>query len=158
VLLRGPLSKEKYPAVLRRVTAKVMLDGQERVLVFLTNNLDWSPVTVCDLYRCRWQIEVFFKQLKQTVQLVDFLGNTANAVKWQVWTALLVHLLLRFLAWRSQWAHSFTRLFTFVRAALWLPRDLAALLKSCGTAGGSFRCLGRPEQAWLPGLAPALMG
>jgi hypothetical protein len=158
VLLRGPLSKEKYPAVLRRVTAKVMVDGQERVLVFLTNNLDWSPVTVCDLYRCRWQIEVLFKQLKQTVQLVDFLGNTANAVKWQVWTALLVHLLLRFLAWRSQWAHSFTRLFTFVRAALWLPRDLAALLKSCGTAGGSFRCLGRPEQAWLPGLAPALMG
>jgi Transposase DDE domain/Domain of unknown function (DUF4372) len=158
VLLRGPLSKEKYPGVLRRVTAKMTVDGQERVMVFLTNNLDWSPLTVCDLYRCRWQIEVFFKQLKQTVQLVDFLGNTANAVKWQVWTALLVHLLLRFLAWRSQWGHSFTRLFTFVRAALWLPRDLAALLKSCGTADGSFRCLGRPEQAWLPGLAPALMG
>lgn len=50
-------------------------------MVFLTNNLDWSPVSVCELYRRRWQIEVFFKQLKQTVQLVDFLGNSANAVK-----------------------------------------------------------------------------
>jgi hypothetical protein len=158
VVLRGVQTKDDYPVVLRRVTAKVLVDGTERVMVFLTNNLDWSPVTVCDLYRCRWQIEVFFKQLKQTVQLVDFLGNTANAVKWQVWTALLVHLLLRFLAWRSQWAHSFTRLFTFVRAALWLPRDLAALLHRCGTADGAFRCLGRPEQAWLPGLAPGVMG
>src|SRR5471030_82645 len=158
VVLLGVRTKDDYPAVLRRVTAKVLVDGKERVMVFLTNNLDWSPVTVCDLYRCRWQIEVFFKQLKQTVQLVDFLGNTANAVKWQVWTALLVHLLLRFLAWRSQWAHSFTRLFTFVRATLWLPRDLAALLERCGTADGAFRCLGRPEQAWLPGLAPGVMG
>jgi hypothetical protein len=158
VVLRGVRTKDDYPVVLRQVTAKVLVDGKERVMVFLTNNLDWSPITVCDLYRCRWQIEVFFKQLKQTVQLVDFLGNTANAVKWQVWTALLVHLLLRFLAWRSQWSHSFTRLFTFVRAALWLPRDLAALLQRCGTAGGAFRCLGRPEQAWLPGLAPGVMG
>jgi hypothetical protein len=158
VVLRGKGTKDDYPGTLRRVTALVLVDGKEREMVFLTNNLTWSPVTVCDLYRCRWQIEVFFKQLKQTVQLVDFLGNTANAVKWQVWMALLVHLLLRFLAWRSRWEHSFTRMFTFVRAALWLPQDLAALLKRCGTAEGAFRCLGRPEQAWLPDFAPAFMG
>ncbi len=102
--------------------------------------------------------QVFFKQLKQTVQLVDFLGNNANAVKWQVWTALLVHLLLRFLAWRSRWAHSFTRLFTYIRAALWLERDLTVLLKRCGIADGGGRCIGRPAQAWLPGFAAQLMG
>ena len=158
VVLKVVQTAKSYPAVLRRVTARVEVDGQERVMVFLTNNLDWSPVTVCDLYRCRWEIEVFFKQLKQTVQLVDFLGNSANAVQWQVWTALLVHLLLRFLAWRSGWPHSFTRLFTFVRAALWLPRDLAALLRRCGTADGDYRHLAGPHQPCLPGLAHPLMG
>ncbi len=89
--LQGVNTRKDYPQRLRRVTAKVEIDGEERIMVFLTNHLDWSPVTVCDLYRSRWQIEVFFKQLEQAVQLVDFLGNSANAVKWQVWTALLVH-------------------------------------------------------------------
>lgn len=158
VVLQGVNTRKDYPQLLRRVTAMVEVNGKERIMVFLTNHLDWSPVTVCDLYRSRWQIEVFFKQLKQTVQLVDFLGNSANAVKWQVWTALLVHLLLRFLAWRDRWAHSFTRLFTYVRAALWLRRDLAELLRRCGTAPGAG---GRPApslQRELPGFAALLMG
>src|SRR5207249_5115096 len=64
---------------------------------------------------CRWRIEVFFKQIKQTLQLADFLGTSANAVRWQVWTALLVYLLLRYLAFLSNWAHSFSRLFALVR-------------------------------------------
>ena len=143
---------------MRSVTAKVEVDGRERVMVFLTNNLEWSPVTACDLDCCRWQIEVFFKQLKQTVQLVDFLGNSANAVKWQVWTALLVHLQLRFLAWRNTWTHRFTRLFTLVRAALWLRRDLAELLRRCGTAPGRGRASATPAQSELPGFTAPLMG
>jgi IS4 transposase len=53
----------------------------------LTNNLGWSPRTVADLYRCRWQIEVFSKQIKRTLQLADFPGHNANAVRWQMWTA-----------------------------------------------------------------------
>ena len=65
---------------------------------FLTNNLAWSAASVADLYRCRWQIEVFFKQIKQSLQLCDFLGNSANAVRWQVWTALLLYALMRFLS------------------------------------------------------------
>jgi hypothetical protein len=71
---------------------------------------------VADLYRCRWQIEVFFKQIKQTLQLADFLGHNANAVRWQVWMALLVYVLLRYLSYLSRWAHSFMRLFTILRA------------------------------------------
>ena len=89
---------------LRRVVALVEVDGQEREMEFITNNFDWAPGTVADLYRCRWQIEVFFKQIKQTLQLADFLGNSANAVRWQVWTALLVYVLLRYAAWASRWA------------------------------------------------------
>ena len=56
------------------------VEGQERESEFLTNNLQWSAASVADLYRCRWQIEVFFKQIKQSLQLCDFLGNSANAV------------------------------------------------------------------------------
>jgi Transposase DDE domain/Domain of unknown function (DUF4372) len=140
------------PELMRRVVAIVEVDGQEQELTFLTNNFQWSPRSVADLYRCRWRIEVFFKQIKQTLQLADFLGHNANAVRWQVWTALLVYVLLRYLSYLSRWAHSFTRLFTLLRAAQWQTLDVLALLKAYGTAGGSFRHLARPEQAYLPGF------
>jgi len=140
------------PELLRRVVALVEVDGQEREMVFLTNNLTWSPRSVADLYRCRWQIEVFFKQIKQTLQLADFLGNNANAVRWQVWMALLVYLLLRYLSYVANWAHSFTRLFTILRAVLWDKYDLRGLLDSYGTANGKFRNLARPDQAYFPGF------
>lgn len=158
VALKGHRVRQDYPGLLRRVTARVEVDGEERVMVFLTNHTAWAAASVVDLYGCRWSIETFFKELKQTVQLVDFLGHSANAVKWQVWTALLVHLLLRFLAWQSRWAHSFSRLVTYIRAALWLDRNIHDVLARCGTASGDFRCLGSPEQAWLPGFARKAVG
>jgi hypothetical protein len=140
------------PELLRRVVALVEIEGVEREMVFLTNNLEWSPRSVADLYRCRWQIEVFFKQIKQTLQLADFLGYSANAVRWQVWMALLVYVLLRYLSYLSKWAHSFTRLFTIVRAVLWSKLDLWDLLARYGTAKGSFRNLALPEQAYFRGF------
>jgi hypothetical protein len=143
---------QAYPVELRRVVALVEVDGELREMVFLTNNFAWSAQTVCDLYRCRWSIEVFFKELKQTLQLADFLGHNANAVRWQVWTALLVYLLLRFGAFLSQWGHSFTRLFTLVRSALWQKLDLFSLLDCYGTAKGGGHFYGTPEQAYFPGL------
>jgi Transposase DDE domain/Domain of unknown function (DUF4372) len=145
-------SRRLYPAWLRRVIAMVEVDGKWREMTFLSDNLEWSAQTIVDLYRCRWAIEVFFKEIKQTLQLADFLGHNANAVRWQVWTALLTYVLLRFCAWISRWGHSFTRLFTLLRSALWLKLDLRGFLESYGTAGGSFRFLGRPEQAYLPGI------
>jgi hypothetical protein len=158
VVLKGHYARIDYPGVLRRVTARVEIDGEMRVMVFLTNNTEWSASSIADLYRCRWQIEVFFKQIKQTLQLADFLGQSANAVKWQVWMALLVYVLLRFLAWRGKWAHSFSRLLTLLRAALWMKRDIAELLRCCGTAPGHFRCLGASSQGDLPGLDCEPMG
>ena len=121
-------------------------------MVFLTNNLEWAASSVADLYRCRWTIEVFFKQVKQTLQLSDFLGHSANAVRWQIWTALLVYLLLRYMAFLSAWEHSFTRLFTMVRSVLWRKLDLRELLTSYGTAGGSFRFIGAPQAAYFAGF------
>ena len=120
--------------MLRRVEAWVEVDGEWRVMVFITNNMEWSPCSVCDLYRRRWDIEVFFKQVKQSLKLGSFLGHSANAVRWQVYTALLVYVLLRFMAHLSTWGHSFTRLFAVARSALWERIDLLALLKSYGTA------------------------
>jgi Transposase DDE domain/Domain of unknown function (DUF4372) len=151
IQLTGP-ARKAYPVELRRVVSLVEVDGELRKMVFLTDNLTWSAQTIADLYRCRWSIEVFFKELKQTLQLADFLGHNANAVRWQVWTALLVYLLLRFCAFLSQWGHSFTRLFTLLRSALWQRLDLRSLLDRYGTAGGGGRFLGTPEAAYLPGL------
>ena len=145
-------SRQAYPELMRRVVAWVEVDGQKRLMTFLSNQLTWSPENIAELYRCRWQIEVFFKQIKQTLQLADFLGTSASAVRWQVWTALLVYLLLRYLAFLSNWAHSFTRLFAIIRTCLWRKWDLLKLLAHFGTAGGSFRYLGRPEQAFFPGF------
>ncbi len=158
IRLTGVRSRAEYPHRLRRVVALVEVDGVEREMVFLTNNFEWAASTVAELYRCRWQIEVFFKQIKQTLQLADFLGNSANAVRWQVWTALLVYVLLRYQAHLSRWGSSFVRLWTCVRAALWLKLDAVALLKSYGTAGGDFRLLGQPEAAYLPGFRAAAVG
>jgi hypothetical protein len=151
--LKNADSQQKYPGVMRRVTAWVEVDGQERLMIFLTNQLTWSPETIAELYRCRWQIEVFFKQMKQTLQLADFLGTSANAVRWQVWIALLVYLLLRYLAYLSNWAHSFSRLFAVVRTSLWRKWHLLSLLQRYGTARGHFRYLSHPEQAYFPGFA-----
>jgi hypothetical protein len=147
-----PSSRKNYPENLRRVTALVEVEGEEREMVFLTNNFSWSAQTIADLYRCRWQIEKFFKELKQTLQLADFLGHSEGAVKWQIWTALLTYLLLRFCAWLSQWSHSFTRLFALLRSALWQKLELRSLLLSCGTAAGGGRFLGQPEQAYFAGF------
>jgi hypothetical protein len=140
---------------LRRVEAWVEVDGEWRIMVFITNNFDWSPQSVCDLYRRRWDIEVFFKQVKQSLKLGSFLGHSANAVRWQVYTALMVYVLLRYMAHLSEWGHSFTRLFAVVRSTVWERLDLLALLKSYGTASGRFRVLGALNQAWLPGFTAA---
>ena len=152
IRLTTPVSRQAFAQWMRRIVALVEVDGKEVEMVFLSNNLQWSAASIVQLYRCRWQIEVFFKQIKQTLQLADFLGTSANAVRWQVWTALLVYLLLRYLAFLSDWSHSFCRLFTLIRAALWKKWDALSLLRRYGTAEGHFRYLAHPEQAYLPGL------
>jgi hypothetical protein len=65
-------SKKDYPDPLRLIVAVVEVDGKDTVMTFLTNNMQWAPGSICDLYQARWGIEVFFKQIKQTLQLADF--------------------------------------------------------------------------------------
>ena len=151
--LKREAARADYPDLMRQVQAWVEVDGERRLMVFLTNHLTWSPETIVALYQQRWQIEVFFKQIKQTLKLADFLGISANAVQWQIWIALLVYLLIRYLGFLGDWSHSFSRLFGLIRSFLWKKWDVLSLLQRFGTAGGDFRLIAKPEQAYLPGFA-----
>ena len=150
IRLTVPKTSMEYPKTFRLVRAIVEINGKDKEMEFITNNEEWAPSSICDLYKSRWAIEVFFKQLKQTLQLKDFLGNSENAVRWQLWMAMLAYILLRFIKDNSKWTGSFARLFTCVRAALWCRDDLYELLAKC------LRCRSkpRPEQIYLPGFLP----
>ena len=102
VKLHRDKSKEKFPEVFRIVEADVLVDNKVKRMSFITNNLEWQPSSICELYKSRWAIEVFFKQMKQTLQLGDFFGHSKNAIEWQVWTALLAYVLMRFIAFQNQ--------------------------------------------------------
>lgn len=136
----------------RRIVALVEVDGKEREMTFLTNQMEWSAATIVALYQARWEIELFFKQLKQTLKLCDLMSYSANGIRWEIWTALLVQLLMRFLAWSSQWGRSFVRLYALVAGLVWEKWDIFAFVKGYGTAHGTGRLLARPDQAYLPGL------
>jgi len=136
IRLTGARTAKAYPEELRRVTAHLFVDGKWRDMVFLTNNFDWSPTTIAELYKARWEVELLFKELKQTLQLQDFYGENENAVKWQIWAALLTHLLLRYLKFKSGANCSYTRFVGLVRAVVWLKKDFLSVLRAYGIAPG----------------------
>jgi hypothetical protein len=129
VRLTAANTSAKYPGTFRRVRAVVEINGEAREMVFLTNNTQWAASTVCELYKARWEIEVFFKELKQTLQLTDFIGTNENAVRWQIWTGLLTHLLLHYLKFLSGWNKAFSRLVGIVRSAVWMDLDIVETLR-----------------------------
>jgi len=153
IRLKVQKSQQAYPGLIRMITANVEVDGKMVAMTFLSNNMEWSASSIADLYEGRWGVEVFFKQIKQTLQLSDFLGHSENAVRWQVWTALLTYVILRFISYIGKWKESFTRLFTVIRGVLWNRFDLRSLLdRCCGTAGSPPRMRLSVEQLYLPGL------
>jgi Transposase DDE domain/Domain of unknown function (DUF4372) len=158
IVLKGARSLSQHPGPLRRVEMLVELDGKEVRMAFITNQTEWAASTVGELYQSRWGIEVFFKQIKQTLCICDFLGHSKNAIRWQLWAALLLYVLLRFLAQVSGWPHSFTRLFTMIRGVTWSRVDLLRLLAFYGTAGGPWKMRASPQSVYLPGLEPPVHG
>jgi hypothetical protein len=92
VVLTGYYSSKSYPEKIRRI--KYYDSETEITFVFLTNNFKLSPLTVADLYRCRWQVELFFKWIKQNLRIKSFYGTTPNAVKTQIWIAVSVYVLV----------------------------------------------------------------
>ena len=150
VKLTGVTTRKAYPGSFRLIVADILRDGKMVRMEFITDNFDFSATTISELYKCRWDIELFFKQLKQTLKLSDFLGYSENAVQWQIWMALLTYVILRFIAYMSKWRGTFARLFTVMRGMLWSRTGLFDLLKCCGTAPGQKRMCMQPQQLYLP--------
>jgi len=92
VLLTGHYSRKGYPEKLRRI--RFLDTEQNRRLVFLSNNFSLPPFTIAQLYRCRWQVELFFKWIKQHLRIKAFYGTSENAVKTQIWIAISVYVLV----------------------------------------------------------------
>jgi IS4 transposase len=92
VLLTVPKSAMDYPDRLSRV--KYYDSETKKILVFLTNNFTLPPLTICMLYRSRWQVELFFKWIKQNLRIKTFYGTSENAVKTQIWIAVSVYVLV----------------------------------------------------------------
>ena len=120
---------------------------------FLTNNFEWVPATIADLDRRRGQNEVCRKQIKQTLQLCYSPGHSATAVRRQVWTALLLSVLLRVQAFLHDWSHRFTRLCTLSRGVVWGRFHWPDLLVFEGAGRPRWRMRARPDQTFLPGFA-----
>ena len=108
--------------VLRRVV--VWDEVNEREIVLLTNNFKLAASTIAALYKERWQIELFFKALKQNLKIKTFIGTSANAVRIQIWTALIAILLLKYLQLRSRLKWSLSNLVALLRLNLFVHRDL----------------------------------
>lgn len=121
IRFRGPLTRQKYPGRLRRVVLRTD-DGQR--LEFLTNHLTLGASTVARIYKDRWQIELFFKVLKQHLRIKTFVGTTANALRTQIWTALIAVLLLKYLQLRARFGWSLSNLVALLRMNLFVYRDL----------------------------------
>lgn len=122
IALTGVLTKRKYPQHLRRI---VVWDKENECEVeLLTNIFHFAASTIAAIYKDRWQIELFFKALKQNLKVKTFVGTSPNAVKTQIWTALIAMLLLKFLQLKSTWAWSLSNLAAMLRFNLLTYRDL----------------------------------
>jgi len=126
IKLTSEHARKRCSSLLRQVT--VWDAEHERELVFLTNIFHLAASTIGAIYKDRWQIELFFKALKQNLKIKTFVGTSENAVNVQIWTALIAMLLLKFLLLKSTWAWSLSNLAAMLRFNLLSYRDLWAWL------------------------------
>ena len=116
------------PVLFRRI--EYWNADKREILVFLTNVLHLSAATIAAIYKDRWAVELFFKALKQTLKVKTFLGTSANAVKTQIWTALIAMLILKYLQMKSSFGWSLSTLAALLRQQLFIFRDLWAWLNA----------------------------
>lgn len=120
--LTGFYSTDKCPHLLRRVV--VWDQKNKRIITLLTNHLDFGATTISKIYKDRWQIEIFFKTLKQNLKIKSFVGTTENALLIQIWTALLALLILKWMHYISKAGWSLSILAVMLRLNLFTYRDL----------------------------------
>jgi hypothetical protein len=122
ICLKNESSKSKYPGKLRRVS--VWDEENQQVIELITNQCTWSPNTIGELYKSRWQIEIFFRDIKQLLHIKSFIGTSENAVMIQIWTALITILILKALKAQSQFGWYLSNLVAFIRLNLFVKIDL----------------------------------
>jgi len=120
--IEGFYSRRNYPGPLRRL--EVWDAENEQIIVLLTNHLDFGATTIAAIYKDRWQIEIFFKTIKQNLKIKTFVGTSPNALLIQIWTALIAILVLKYLKYRSQFQWSLSNLVAMLRYNLFTYRDL----------------------------------
>lgn len=121
VRFSGKKTRGKYPGYLRRIIVDL---GDGETLALLTNNFNLGASTIAAIYKDRWQIELFFKALKQNLRIKTFVGTSANALKIQIWTALIAILLLKYLQMKARFGWSLSNLVALLRMNLFVYRDL----------------------------------
>jgi hypothetical protein len=122
ICLKNESSKSKYPGKLRRVS--VWDEENKQVIELITNQFNWSPNTIGELYKSRWQVEIFFRDIKQLLHIKSFIGTSENAVMIQIWTALITILILKALKAQSQFGWYLSNLVAFIRLNLFVKIDL----------------------------------
>jgi hypothetical protein len=120
--LKSDVSKNKYPKKLRRVS--VWNEEKNQVIELITNQFNWSPNTISELYKSRWQVEIFFRDIKQLLHIKSFIGTSENAVMTQIWTALITILILKALKAQSIFEWHLSNLVAFIRLNLFVKIDL----------------------------------
>jgi hypothetical protein len=115
-------------ALMRRI--EVWVEHKQESMVFFTNHLKLAASTIAAIYKDRWQVELFFKALKQSLRIKTFVGTSANAVMIQIWTALIAMLVVKYLQLRSSFGWSLSNLIALLRHQLFVYRDLTAWLNA----------------------------
>ena len=131
IVLTAPKAGKDYPQHLRRI--KFYDVEHDRHLVFLTNNFDLPALTIAKLYRCRWQVELFFKWIKQHLRIKRFYGTTENAVKTQIWIAISVYVLVAIVKKRLKTEASLYKILQILSLALFEKTPLDQLVKNSDT-------------------------
>ena len=127
ILLFAKKTNAKYPKRLRRISFRDEL--QARTLVFLTNNFLLPADTIAALYKARWEIELFFKWIKQNLKVKSFFGTSANAVKIQIWIAMIVYLILAIIKERYRLESSLSQLLHFLEVNLFEQKSLVSIFR-----------------------------
>ena len=122
ITLTGFYTSQKYPKSLRIV--RVYDEINDKTLTILTNNMFWTADTISQLYKARWDVEVFFKYLKQLFKVKTFVGTSPNAVRIQMWTSLIAILILNYLKNKAKYAWHLSNLVSFLRFNLFVKIDL----------------------------------
>lgn len=120
--LKNKTSKQKYPKQLRRIAVWDKVNQQ--VIEIITNQLTWTANTIGELYKSRWQIEIFFREIKQLLNIKSFIGTTENAVMIQIWTALITILILKAMKAMAKFSWHLSNLVAFIRLNLFVKIDL----------------------------------